>query len=478
MNVCFFFQFVRRLQVLWPAALVFLLSQVSYAQTWTHCANENEYCSFSGTKTVRFGANGKYATTTATDGVPCSNMIFGDPAYGFQKACDIASSGTTSTSTPTPTPTPVPTPAPTPAPTPMPTPVPDTSNWIYCASENQFCTFSGTHTVRFGANGKFSTATATGGVPCSNMIFGDPAYGYQKACSIASVTVSSTPTPAPTAIPTPVPTPIPAPIATPLPTPAPNAQSPYVPSGYALTFDDEFTSLGTISSGPIPYSPSVKWYNGIEQCCMGPSDGKIGSMFPTLVNGTKVVNPYSLDSQGGLNISLTLQGNWWNSGVMQTVDASHMGFSQQYGYFEIMAQFPSGPGAWPAFWMLPANPTVNNNQNHGEIDIFEGYTQFQNGFCITLHDWNNDANSGQDCFNNLTQNVTAGYHVYAMLWTPTTMSFYFDGQLIYQHPTLAVMQAPYYLLVDLGIGGGWPTENTPSPSVMKVKYIRAYKQAP
>jgi hypothetical protein len=297
--------------------------------------------------------------------------------------------------------------------------------------------------------------------------------GFSSKSDLEKLSVASTGAPNPTPAPIPSPSPIPAPVPAPAPTPAPNPapKSSYVPAGYTLTFDDEFTSLSTISNGPIPYSPSVKWYNGIEQCCMGPSDGKSGSMFPTLVNGTTLVNPYSLDPSGGLDISLTLQGNWWNSGVMQTVDGSHSGFSQQYGYFEISAQFPSGPGTWPSLWMLPVNATAN----HGEIDIFEGYTQFQNGFCISLHDWDNTPNGAQDCFNNLPENVTTGYHVYGMLWTPQMMTFYFDGRQIWQHAPLGVMNGPYYLLLDLGIGGGWPTENTPSPSVMKVKYVRAYK---
>ena len=55
---------------------------------WIHCAGENGFCSFSGTALVRYGANGVYATGTYTDGVSCSNSIFGDPLYGVVKGCD------------------------------------------------------------------------------------------------------------------------------------------------------------------------------------------------------------------------------------------------------------------------------------------------------------------------------------------------------------------------------------------------------
>jgi hypothetical protein len=36
------------------------------------------------------------------------------------------------------------------------------------------------------------------------------------------------------------------------------------------------------------------------------------------------------------------------------------------------------------------------------------------------------------------------------------------------------MKQPYYLLVDLGIGSGWPTENTPHTNDLQIQYIRAY----
>ncbi len=76
---------------------------------------------------------------------------------------------------------PTPTPSPTPAPTPSPTPVPVA--WTFCANEWQHCSFSGTRDVRYGVEGKYATKTFTGGVACTNSVFGDPAYGAVKKCS-------------------------------------------------------------------------------------------------------------------------------------------------------------------------------------------------------------------------------------------------------------------------------------------------------
>jgi hypothetical protein len=55
---------------------------------WVFCANENETCAFTGTRQVRYGAAGQYAYVNATDGSPCTNAVFGDPAPNLAKHCD------------------------------------------------------------------------------------------------------------------------------------------------------------------------------------------------------------------------------------------------------------------------------------------------------------------------------------------------------------------------------------------------------
>ncbi|MEZ0109916.1 alpha-L-rhamnosidase [Catenulispora sp. EB89] len=63
--------------------------------------------------------------------------------------------------------------------------------WTPCATETNTCSFTGTQTVAFGAQGKYHYATETGGVACSNSVFGDPDSGVSKACYIEPAPTTS-----------------------------------------------------------------------------------------------------------------------------------------------------------------------------------------------------------------------------------------------------------------------------------------------
>ncbi|WP_446743383.1 RICIN domain-containing protein [Silvibacterium acidisoli] len=132
---------------------------------YTLCASENNQCSFSGTATVAFGADGRYLYGNFTNGTSCTAATFGnDPVYGVVKSCYIPTPNTTQAAPPG-------------------TTVP--SGYTFCAAENSQCSFTGTATVAFGANGQYLYQTFTNGVACTTTAFGnDPDVGVVKACFI------------------------------------------------------------------------------------------------------------------------------------------------------------------------------------------------------------------------------------------------------------------------------------------------------
>lgn len=85
--------------------LAYRTSGSATSTSWTNCASEDALCSFSGTKQVRYGANGTYVYKNATNSIQCSNAVFGDPLVGADKSCAYSSAVTTATTPTTTTPT-------------------------------------------------------------------------------------------------------------------------------------------------------------------------------------------------------------------------------------------------------------------------------------------------------------------------------------------------------------------------------------
>lgn len=61
---------------------------------YVFCANEGQTCTFTGTKDIRYGANGRWSAvkTGVTSPIACNNRTFGDPIKGTRKACYIKDS--------------------------------------------------------------------------------------------------------------------------------------------------------------------------------------------------------------------------------------------------------------------------------------------------------------------------------------------------------------------------------------------------
>jgi len=82
-----------------------------------------------------------------------------------------------------------------------------TEVWVHCATEGEFCYFSGSAKVRMGSGTRYNTLTRTasnGGVQCSINIFGDAYPKVLKSCDILKkvtypLTKDSTPSSAPPA---------------------------------------------------------------------------------------------------------------------------------------------------------------------------------------------------------------------------------------------------------------------------------------
>jgi beta-glucanase (GH16 family) len=248
-------------------------------------------------------------------------------------------------------------------------------------------------------------------------------------------------------------------------------------SAYRLVFDDEFNSLNlrTADNPNGIWDTTYAWGdrtlsgNNEQEFYIDPSYKNLG------------ISPFSIQN-GVLDISAqpasaSLKPQINNLDYTSGMISSAHTFSETYGYFEMRAQLPAGKGLWPAFWMLSNNPVDPNAPQ--EIDIMEMIGNYPNNLSTTVHGTASAGTNGIGSDINVAD-MTTGFHTYGMLWSPTTISFYFDGQQVWSVATPSDMHNSMYLIANLAVGGDWPgspDSSTHFPADMKIDYIRAYATA-
>ncbi|MGH8048844.1 MAG: glycoside hydrolase family 16 protein [Chthoniobacterales bacterium] len=230
--------------------------------------------------------------------------------------------------------------------------------------------------------------------------------------------------------------------------------------GYRMTFHDEF-------DGPLDVSadgPGTKW------TAHTPYHGDFGD--------ARFANP-GADSpfvvkDGILAITARKMDGKWRSGLLCSVDPKGAGFAQQYGYFEMRAKFPRGPGTWPAFWLNGLKNLTDKGAMSFEVDIVEQYGHRPGGYHGGMIWWRPDHTHDGVGDQFFVADTMAGFHNYGFLWDEKTMRWFFDGVEVWRQPTPPEAKTPLYVLVNLALGGGWPIDRTPNPSVMLVDYVRVF----
>ncbi len=237
-------------------------------------------------------------------------------------------------------------------------------------------------------------------------------------------------------------------------------------AGYTMTFDETFAKMDVSSDGPN--GPGTVWI------AHTPWHGDFGD---DVFDNPGPGGPFVTGQNGLAIVAHKDAGGIWHSGLLCSMDRDgpgQHGFAQRYGYFEMKAILPGGPGTWPAFWLIGVNKQVTS----AEIDVVEYYGESDEYFHSVEHVWQN----GQDIMpRDHMQHVAHGqlskqYNTYGVLIEPDTTSFYFNRALIWATPTPPEYRQPMYMLVNLAIGGGWPSDLLQSPQVMNVQYIRVFQK--
>ncbi|MEO6983364.1 MAG: glycoside hydrolase family 16 protein [Edaphobacter sp.] len=243
--------------------------------------------------------------------------------------------------------------------------------------------------------------------------------------------------------------------------------------GWHLTWSDEFN--GPNGSAPDPANWSIeiggKGYGNNEQETYTDRPANLQQK-----DGNLVITALKEDRTGPDNIP-----RHYTSARINTQKR----FTQKYGRFEASIQLPIGKGIWPAFWLLGDNVSTIGWPKCGEIDVLETIGAPSTMYS-TLH---GPGYSGEHAISAkyqlpAGQAVNTGFHLYAVAWAPDDIKFYLDDNLIAErtpadlpHGTSWVYDHPFFILLNLAVGGNWPgspDETTVFPQQMKINYVRVY----
>jgi hypothetical protein len=232
------------------------------------------------------------------------------------------------------------------------------------------------------------------------------------------------------------------------------------PDGYKLVWNDEFAGK----------SLSSDWTYEIQ------SAGWVNDELQTYVNDGKVTEV----SNGTLKINLMKSGANINSARIYAKKST----GWKYGYVEARIKLPKGTGTWPAFWMMPVN--FKSWPADGEIDIMEEVGFNPNVIYSTVHCTKyNNSGTTIETGNKTVGTAQSDFHVYAMKWTKTEMTFYVDDQTIltYKNDGTGVaawpFDNPFYVILNLAWGGSWGgtkgVDESALPATMEVDYVRVFQ---
>ena len=245
------------------------------------------------------------------------------------------------------------------------------------------------------------------------------------------------------------------------------------PSGWTLSWSDEFNGPQGSAVDPSKWAFDVGgngWGNQeLEYYTSGTENAVVGG-------GALTITAAAAPSSPSLSC-------WYGACRYTSARLNTLGrFSQEYGRFEARIRTPTGPGMWPAFWLLGENVDQVGWPACGEVDIMENAGASPNVNHGSLH------SPGSAQMTATFQSPTSladDFHVYAVDWSPDGIWFYVDDTLYETQqaadypPSEWPFAQPFFVILDVAVGGtfdGPPDTATTFPQSMAVDYVRVYSQ--
>jgi beta-glucanase (GH16 family) len=168
-----------------------------------------------------------------------------------------------------------------------------------------------------------------------------------------------------------------------------------------------------------------------------------------------------------------------------------------YGYYEARVKTPRAIGTWPAFWLAVDRDKDGDITWPPEIDIFDNANNGKDATGKTIYSGGVDSDDGDGPQGGKlhwgtkgvdkkgvyygSKDLTGQWHVYGMLWTPTKLTLWLDGKMIFVKNYKWVdnegkVPGPAHVLMNLAVGGPWAgrfgIDEKAFPQTFLVDYVR------
>ena len=237
---------------------------------------------------------------------------------------------------------------------------------------------------------------------------------------------------------------------------------------WTLVWSDEFNGPNGAAPDPSKWTYDTGgggWGNGELQVYCAPGSN---------ASPCSTANPNIFQSGGQLVIRARNSGGTWTSGRMKTQGVAQF----QYGRIEARMRLPVGAGLWPAFWMLGTDIGSVGWPQCGEQDIMEWVQQY--GPSTTSSTLHGPGYSGEQPRPDLhvperwTRRRRVPRVRRRLVAEPDgVLSRQRRAALLHVHAlepprgTQWVFNHPFFLIMNLAVGGGFPgnpNASTPNPA--------------
>lgn len=149
----------------------------------------------------------------------------------------------------------------------------------------------------------------------------------------------------------------------------------------------------------------------------------------------------------------------------------------RYGRVEARIKVPAQAECWPAFWMLGGDIDEAGWPGCGEIDVMEYVAADPTRVHGTAHGPGySGVEDGAGRAFDLGGPLADDFHRFAVEWTEGAVEWFVDDQRYHRLTPADVpgpwrLRQPFYLLLNLAIGGTWPGLSTREPELPATLFV-------